>query len=281
MTTIFAEEALTPDGWRSNHCVFVSGEGRIEAVRAGEPAGADIRVPLLLPAPANLHSHTFQRAMAGLTEARGPDANDSFWTWRRLMYRFLDHLDPDQVEAIAAYAMIEMAEAGYGAVAEFHYLHHAPGGAPYASPAELSLRIAAAADTTGLGLTHLPVLYQRGGCDDRELLGGQLRFGSDWDLYARIVEAAEGARPHADSVVGAAAHSLRAVTPASLADAAALRPDAPFHIHIAEQIPEIDEVAAAYGARPVEWALANADIDARWCLIHCTHMTDDETKAVA
>jgi len=207
---------------------------------------------------------------------------DSFWTWRTLMYRFLDHLTPDDVEAIAALVQMEMAEAGYAAVAEFHYLHHAPGGRPYADPAEMSVRIAAAATTTGLGLTLLPVLYAQGGCDGRALQGGQLRFGCDLEAYGRLWQGAQAALADLpDAVIGAAPHSLRAVSAAALAEVARLAPDAPVHLHLAEQEAEVAEVQAAYGARPVEWLLGTMDVGPRWCAIHCTQMTRGETLALA
>lgn len=278
-TTLWAEQALLPDGWA--HSVRIDlHAGRIAAVTLGAaPAGE--RFGCLLPAPANLHSHAFQRAMAGMTETRTA-GQDSFWTWRALMYRFLDHLTPEDVQAIAAQVQVEMAEAGYAAVAEFHYLHHAPGGAAYADLAEMSARIAAAAAETGLGLTLLPVLYMQGGCDGRALAGGQLRFGCDRDRFGALMDAAAQAlRPlPPDTVLGVAPHSLRAVPPEALAFAAALRPGAPVHIHVAEQMAEVAEVLAAHGARPVDLALRHG-ADARWCLIHATQMTPDETRALA
>ncbi len=283
MTAIWAETALLPTGWATRVAVTPDGP-RIGAVAAGvEPAAGALRVGCLLPAPANLHSHAFQRAMAGLSEARGPDPQDTFWTWRRLMFRFLDRLTPDDIEAIAALVQVEMLEAGFAAVAEFHYLHHAPGGAPYADPAETSHRIAAAAAQTGIGLTLLPVLYQQGGCDGRPLAPGQVRFGSTPDGFARLVEgagAALAALP-GDARLGVAPHSLRAVSPAGRAVATALRPGAPVHIHAAEQTAEVDEVTAHLGARPVEWLLAEAGAGDGWCLIHCTQMTAAETRALA
>lgn len=280
MTTLHARHALTENGWQSDVTVTIA-EGRIVRVVPGFH-GPGQAVGVLLPAPVNLHSHTFQRAMAGMTERRG-EGRDSFWTWRDLMYRFLDHLTPDQVQAIAAQAMVEMAEAGYAAVTEFHYLHHQSGGAPYADLAEMAGRISAAALETGLGLTLLPVLYQRGGCDGRALGPGQVRFGNDIDRYARLVEAAAGhlATLPGDAVLGVAPHSLRAVSPEGLAFAASLRPEAPIHIHIAEQLAEVDELIACTGARPVEWLLANASVDGRWCPIHCTQMTAVETEGLA
>ena len=277
--TLWADQALLPGGWARSVRIDLAG-GRIAAVTPGAaPVGESFGC--LLPAPANLHSHAFQRAMAGMTETRTA-GQDSFWTWRALMYRFLDHLTPDDVQAIAAQVQVEMAEAGHASVAEFHYLHHAPGGAAYADPAEMAARIAAAAAETGLGLTLLPVLYMQGGCDGRALAGGQLRFGCDRDRFARLMEAAAGAlRPlPGDTVLGVAPHSLRAVPPDALAFAAALRPGAPVHIHVAEQLAEVAEVQAAHGARPVDLVLRHG-ADARWCLIHATQMTAGETAALA
>ncbi len=283
MNSIWAEQALLADGWARDVSVRLDGD-RIAAVAAGTaPAPGAQRVGVLVPAPTNLHSHAFQRAMAGLTERRGPDPRDTFWTWRQLMFRFLDRLSPDDVQAIAAFVQLEMLEAGFAAVAEFHYLHHAPGGVPYADLAEMSSRIAAAAGQTGIGLTLLPVLYQQGGCDGRPLAEGQIRFGNDPERFARLVEGAEAALAvlPADARLGIAPHSLRAVTSEGLAACALLRPDAPLHMHLAEQVAEVDEVRAHTGRRPVEWLLDNAAVDDRWCLIHCTQMERHETLALA
>ena len=270
------ETALLPGGWARNVAVEVVA-GRIASVCTGVPGG---KAGCLLAAPVNLHSHTFQRAMAGLTERRGP-GQDSFWTWRDLMYRFLDRLTPDDVQAIAAMVMMEMAEAGYAAVCEFHYLHHGVGGEVYDDLAEMSGRIFAACVETGLGLTHLPVLYARGGCDGRALTAGQLRFGNDVKRFLALhAAAAKGmAGLPADCGMGVAPHSLRAVSVEGLAVCAGL--PGPVHVHVAEQVGEVAEVQAAYGARPVEWLLGNAPVDGRWCLIHATQMVPAETKALA
>lgn len=280
---LYAETALLPDGWARDVVVEVAG-GRIVSVAPGTGAGTGtgtegVRVGCLLPAPVNLHSHAFQRAMAGMTERRGAVA-DSFWTWRALMYRFLERLTPEDVGAIAAQVMVEMAEAGYATVAEFHYLHHRPDGAPYDDLAEMAGRIVAAADETGLGLTLLPVLYQQGGLDGRALGAGQVRFGNDPERFGRLWQAAGKALSHLpDAVLGAAPHSLRAVTGEGLRFAAGL--GGPLHIHLAEQVAEVEQVLAHTGARPVEWLLAQAEVDGRWCAIHATQMTADETGALA
>ncbi|MDP5085542.1 MAG: formimidoylglutamate deiminase [Yoonia sp.] len=282
MQIIHAKQVLTPQGWQSDLEVTIDGLGRIAAVTP-QSRTPDHRIPVLLPAPLNLHSHAFQRAMAGLTEARGPDPRDSFWSWRRLMYKFLDQLTPDQVEAIAGLVFMEMLEAGYGAVAEFHYLHHGVGGVPYANLAEMSDRIVAAAGTAGIGLTLLPVQYQFGGCDLRPLNGGQQRFGNDPDRFLRLhgqARATVAAAP-ADYDIGMAPHSLRAVDPAGLSQILAQATSGPIHMHLAEQVAEVDEVLAHLQARPTEWLLNNHAVDDRWCLIHCTQMTDNETTALA
>ena len=286
MATLHARTALTADGWRTGVRLEIDAAGTIASLETGVETGAEggaFDADVLLPAPTNLHSHAFQRAMAGRTERRGPDGTDSFWSWRTLMYRFLERLDPDDVEAIAAFAQMEMLEAGFAAVAEFHYLHHGPDGASYVDVGELAGRIAAAAGTTGIGLTLLPVLYAAGGCDGRALEGGQRRFGNDEARFAALHERAASALRSlpGDARLGVAAHSLRAVSPAQLRFAAALAPDAPFHLHVAEQPAEIAEVRHALGARPVAWLLANHDVDARWCLVHATHVDDGELAGLA
>ena len=286
MHYIHAKQALTENGWLSNVRVGIASDGRIDSISSSIGTSTETlveRVDLLLPAPLNLHCHAFQRAMSGLTEARGSAPDDSFWTWRRLMYRFLDRLTPEHVEAIAAQVFMEMLEAGYAGVAEFHYLHHAVAGEPYDNRAELSERIIAAAESTGIGLTLLPVLYQFGGCDGRPLEGGQLRFRNDPDRYLRLHDDACAALRTApdDYHIGVAPHSLRAVGLQGINTAIACCPEGPIHMHLAEQLAEVDEVRAHHGARPVEWLLDNQSVDQRWCLIHCTQMTIEETRRLA
>lgn len=262
--------------------IDIDDAGRISAVEIGaQPTGT--RVPMALPAPVNVHSHAFQRAMAGLTEQRGPDPSDSFWTWRQLMFRFLDCLSPDHIEAITAFVQMEMLEAGYAASVEFHYLHHQPGGVRYDDIAETSQRIVAAADQTGIGLCLLPVHYQFGGCDGRALGAGKIRFVNAMEDFQRLHGGAAAAikAAHAGAAIGAAPHSLRAVGQDDLRAYATAFADGPIHMHLAEQRAEVDEVSAHWGARPVEWALDNMGMDARCCLIHSTQMTPDETIALA
>jgi formimidoylglutamate deiminase len=236
---------------------------------------------LILPAIANTHSHAFQRAMAGLTEHRGA-GQDSFWTWRDLMYRFAGRITPEQLHAIAAQLYSEMLEAGFTQVCEFHYLHHQPNGKPYDNPAEMSLAIIRAAEDAGIGLTLLPVLYQTGGFDGRELNATQKRFAHQTEQYLRLIETLQKQESYLLKI-GVALHSLRAVPEQTLHALQPLlaRKDVPVHIHIAEQLAEVTECLTIRGARPVQWLLDNAEIDETWCLVHATHMDAKETKALA
>ena len=233
-----------------------------------------------LPGIANLHSHAFQRAMAGLAE-RQTHPEDSFWTWRETMYRMAARFDPDLLHAVASQLYVEMLEAGYTGVCEFHYLHHAPDGRPYEDPAAMSRALVAAARDTGIRLTLLPVLYMTGGFDGRPLGERQKRFGHDVEGYLRLFETL---RADAGDLlrVGCALHSLRAVPPEAMrAVLAALPADARIHIHISEQIGEVQDCLAIRDVRPVEWLLQNAPVDARWTLVHATHLNDWEVAGIA
>lgn len=266
----------TPAGWRGDAGLEAEG-GRITRVLDAEPSWDGGWV---LPGIPNLHSHAFQRVMAGLAE-RQTHAQDSFWTWRETMYRIAARFDPDSLQAVAAQLYVEMLEAGYTTVCEFHYLHHAPDGRPYDDPAAMSKALVAAARETGIRLTLLPVLYMAGGFDRRPLSERQRRFGHDLDAFLRLVESLRALEDEALRV-GVAFHSLRAVPPEAMdAALAALPPDIPLHIHIAEQIGEVQDCLAVRNARPVEWLLDHAPVDARWTLVHATHLTGPETAAVA
>jgi len=280
MTAIFAKRARLPGGWAQDVAIEIDKGSMVSVDARARPAAGAVRVDTLLPAPGNLHSHSFQRAMAGMTEYRNA-GRDSFWTWRELMYRFAQSIEPDEVEAIAALVFMEMLEAGYAAVGEFHYLHHQKGGAPYAALSEMSQRICAAAKQAGMGLTLLPVLYVYGGAGMAPLASEQARFGNDVDRFCRLVDEARTSLPAGDARIGIAPHSLRAISPADLSCALAAHVAGPVHIHIAEQPKEVEDVKRWLGARPVEWLMANAPVDSRWCLVHATHMTPDETIALA
>jgi formiminoglutamate deiminase len=280
-TAFHFDQALLPAGWARDVRVDVA-DGAITNVTSNAARNGAQRIAgIALPGLPNLHCHAFQRGMAGLAERRGP-AHDSFWTWREVMYRFLARLTPDDVEAIAAFAYMQMLETGFTAVGEFHYLHHDIDGRPYADLGEMAARIAAAASATGIGLTLLPTLYMHGGFGGTAPNDGQKRFLNNPDHFAALLARARKiVKALPDARVGIAPHSLRAVTPAALAQAVAANPGGPMHIHAAEQVKEVEDCVAALGLPPVAWLLENADVDRRWCLIHATHMTPDETKAFA
>lgn len=277
--------------WKRNMRVEVDGDGTIAALGgpgAEDGNGSDSRSRVKVeriggwaaPGVPNVHSHAFQRAMAGLAEGRRPD---SFWSWRDVMYRFAARLAPEDLEAVAAQLYVELLKAGFTCVGEFHYLHHAADGRPYADEAETSRRVLAAARTAGMGLVHMPAVYETGGFGGRPLDDAQRRFRLDLDAAVRLHEtlapAFGGGRR-----LGWAVHSLRAVSAASFRAMAAYLEEAgaaPVHVHVAEQEREVRECLARRGARPVEWLLANAQVDERWCLVHATRATDEEVAAVA
>ena len=281
MAALIFDHALLAEGWAADVRIEVA-DGVITQVTAAASRDGAEHVPgIAIPGMPNLHCHAFQKGMAGLAERRGP-AHDSFWTWREVMYRFLRVLSPDDVEAIAAYAYMDMLESGFTAVGEFHYLHLDPEGRPYNDVAELMARIAAAVNETGIGVTLLPSFYAHGGFGGAPPTPGQRRFITDPDTFLRLVERAhEIAATLPDAHVGIAPHSLRAVTPDALRVVLDAVTSGPIHIHAAEQTQEVNDCIASLGARPVEWLIANAGVDARWCLVHATHMTDDETQALA
>ena len=324
------DRLLVGDQWQRDACVVVNEEGRIASIAPGETGSGGERVPgWTVPGVPNVHSHAFQRAMAGLAEGgrraertagrgRIERTASSFWRWRRVMYAFLERLSPDEMEAVAAQLYVEMLKAGFVCVGEFHYLHHPPGGGSYDDEAETSRRIARAADAAGIGLVHMPVVYETGGFGREPLSGGQLRFRMDLDGARRLWEAMEpefngsgrdgggsgrnsggsrrdgrgsgrdgASRPSAHRGLGWAVHSLRAVSRESfarIADFVDSRPSgeqSPVHLHVAEQKREVEGCLAALGARPVEWLLDNAPVDERWCLVHATRVTEAEVRGIA
>jgi formimidoylglutamate deiminase len=282
MIELHVARALLESGWAEDVLITIDG-AEIASVAAGmaAPASAERSSGIAVPGVGNVHSHAFQRAMAGLAERRG-DREDSFWTWREMMYRFLARMTPDDIEAVAAWLYVEMLEAGFTTIGEFHYLHNAPDGSRYADPAETGGRIAAAAAASSIGLTLLPCFYAHGGCGGQPPAEGQARFVSDLDGFVRLME---GSRRHLAAlgrgVLGVAPHSLRAVTPAELTALLQHHPSGPVHIHAAEQMGEVEQCVAWSGARPVEWLLQHMPVDERWCLIHCTHMTAEESRGLA
>jgi formimidoylglutamate deiminase len=285
MTDLFFPRALVEGAWVRDARVATTAEGYISAVEVGAAAPDAERVAgIAVPGVPNLHSHAFQRAMAGLTE-RGSPAGDSFWSWRERMYAFVQRLEPPDIEAIAAQLYVELLRHGYTSVAEFHYLRNAADGGAYQDPVEMARRVLAAADVAGMGVTLLPVLYRTSDFGGAPPTPAQRRFVvSVEDLVGDILVLAAAAEDE-NTRVGMALHSLRAVPATELAIAVdtiqGLDPHAPIHVHVAEQVREVDACVAWSGARPVEWLLANAPVDARWCLIHATHVDQHEVEALA
>ena len=278
-STLLADHAWLGRGFADEVALAIEG-GMFAPATARSDRGERIG-RYVVPGMPNLHSHAFQRAMAGLAERRG-QSEDSFWTWREVMYAFAGRIGPDELRAIAAQLYVEMLKAGYTQVCEFHYLHHRPDGKPYADPAAMSLALVEAAREAGIGLTLLPTLYMTGGFDGRALGERQRRFGHEVDAYLRLVETLR-ALESPMLRVGAALHSLRALSEEAMRvvlENPMVR-DGVVHIHIAEQIGEVQDCLAIRKARPVEWLFDHADVDARWCLVHATHLTEEETRRIA
>jgi formimidoylglutamate deiminase len=278
---LFFAHALLPGGWARDVIVSVENGAITSVADNASSAGAEIISGVAIPGLPNLHSHAFQRGMAGLTEVRGA-TQDSFWTWRQLMYRFLDALTPDDVEAIAGFAYAEMLEAGFTGVAEFHYLHHDENGQPYADLAEMAGRIAAAASATGIGLTLLPSFYNFSSFGGAPSLQGQRRFVNDPQRFLALLEKSRAAIAGCDdAAIGIAPHSLRAITPETLKEVLEAFQQGPIHIHVAEQVKEVSDCVAWSDQTPVAWLLDHMPVDKRWVLIHATHMTVEEATGVA
>jgi len=282
---LFAQDALLPSGWASQVLFQWDEYGQLTLLQThAAPGDAPHAKGPVLPGMPNLHSHAFQRAMAGLTEY-GQAAQDNFWSWRDLMYRFAAAITPDQLEAIATALYIEMLEAGFTSVCEFHYLHHDQEGRPYADDRELSLRLLRAAQKSGIGFTLLPVLYQTSDFGDRAPRSDQRRFIRRTDNILALLEALKPACDSQYARLGLAPHSLRAVPPDALQQAlsglTSLDPSAPIHLHIAEQIAEVEACVRWSGKRPLQWLLDHHAVNERWCLIHATHIDGQEVQQAA
>jgi len=280
---IFAKKALLPNGWSNNVIIEIDQSGLISNVTENNNHKVDayLNEEIILPAMNNLHSHSFQRAMAGLTEARSPQGNDNFWSWRNLMYQFLDVLTPEEIYSITLFSQMEMLQSGYVGVGEFHYLHNQIGGTKYDNIAELSEKVLEASEESGISICLLPVIYERGGCDNRELEGGQLRFHNNIDTFEELYNQIKVFLSKNENFsLGVAAHSLRAVKNETLNKIIDLT-NGPIHIHAAEQIKEVEEIKSFYKMPPVEFLIENFDINKRWCLIHCTQMSELETELLS
>jgi len=284
---LYAENILLNDGWASKQTITVE-QGVITAIEPGMVEGAEIAKGAVIPGMVNCHSHAFQRAFAGFSE-QGSEGQDSFWTWRKIMYQFLAQLTEVDAKNIAKQLYIEMLKMGYTRVAEFHYLHHDIDGSNYsgnsAELATMAQAIFEAAQEAGIGLTLLPVLYQHSGFGEQTPTDGQKRFINSTEQFNQLVsDSFSLSEQFANTNVGIAPHSLRAVDKTSLTSAVkhvrSLDKQAPIHIHISEQQKEVDDCLNHYGKRPVQWLLDNIELDKHWCLIHATHLDESERKGI-
>ena len=277
---IWGKRVFLPDGWAENTEINLDETGTIRSVIINtKPAG--LTFDTLLPAPMNLHSHCFQRAMTGLSETSEKPSAD-FWSWREFMYKFINSISPQNYEAICAFAQMEMLEAGYGGLTEFHYVHNDIKGSQFSKKDEMSERVLNAASISGIGLTLLPVLYEHGGVSGSALISGQDRFGLSYDDFCELFdEVSSSPKYFSDIRVGIAAHSLRAVRPASLKKLEKEFMGNLIHIHIAEQSKEVEEIEKYWSKRPIEWLIENVNLNKNWCLVHCTQMSNKEAKGLA
>jgi len=286
LTSIRCATALTPSGWQRNCVIKFDQSGRIESIRENDDSAVDLCLEgTVIAGIPNLHSHAHQKVITGRAEHRVA-GQDDFWGWRELMYRANASLNPEQLQTIATYLYIDMLQKGYTAVAEFHYLHHRPDGAPYADRSEMSARLLNAASEAGIAITLLPVLYCRGGFNNEPVQHAQHRFYNRSDDYLSLLEDCHslcGKNP--DRSLGFAAHSLRAVSPSDISttidNAGDMLEGAPIHLHIAEQIREVNDCVEINGARPVAWLYDQCEVTDRWCLVHATHVDPDEQMLLA
>lgn len=277
------DHALLPDGWHNNVRLIAGDDGRWLDVQSNVARGDLPQAGrFVVPGMPNLHSHAFQRAMAGSAERYGrPD--DSFWSWREAMYRHAGMIDPDSLHAIARWLYCEMLELGYTRVAEFHYVHHRPDARRYLPTQSMAQALIAAAEETGIGLTLLPTLYQRGGFRDEPLASRQQRFQCGSEEFLALCEGLAAPLSARRMRLGVAMHSLRAVDAASLRQVlgASLWRERPVHIHIAEQRKEVEECLAVHGRRPIEYLFDQIEVDRRHCLVHATHAVPAELQQMA
>jgi len=280
---LYADKILLGSQWAKQKTLTIE-NGVITDITEGKDVDAEIAQGVVIPGMVNCHSHAFQRAFAGFSE-QGSEGQDSFWTWRAIMYKFLDQLTAENAEVIATQLYIEMLKMGYTRVAEFHYLHHQIDGAVYPQLAQMAEAIFKAASNTGIGLTLLPVLYRFAGFGEQAPKDGQKRFINSTEQFNQLVsDCVVLSEQYANSNVGIAPHSLRAVDKTSLLAAVKhvrfFDENAPIHIHISEQQQEVNDCLSHYGKRPVEWLLENAELDPHWCLIHATHINQQERQGI-
>ena len=285
MKSFFFNKLLQADGWKSNVSVEVDFDGKIVSIQEESKQGENLHIEgWALPGFQNAHSHAFQYAMAGLAEVHSSNQDsDSFWSWREAMYDLALRIEPEQLEAIAAMLYAEMVRQGYTNVAEFHYVHHDKNGQPYPRLAEMGARLVSAAQQAGINITLVPIFYQQGGFGKAPVEGQKRFISSTIEDYLKLLDAsAMACADYAGANIAMGIHSMRGVEPTDIAKIAAEGPqDIPFHIHISEQLKEIEDSITYLGKRPVEWLLDNVDVNERFHLVHATHLTEQETAGIA
>ncbi len=285
MKQFYFDTLLQNDGWKKNVAIVTSPDGIIQSIEENAVRTiAHHARGYAIPGFQNAHSHAFQYAMAGLAEVHPKGtAADDFWSWRDAMYRLALSVSPEQMEDIATMLYAEMVRMGYTNVAEFHYVHHQPDGTPYDNLAEMGTRLIAAAKTAGIGITLVPIFYQKGGFGKAPTEGQRRFISKDIETYLKLLEASEQAASFYDRAnVGIGIHSMRGVEPNTIAEIAkSANQDMPFHIHIAEQLKEIEDSIAYLKQRPVEWLLDHVALNDRFHLVHATHLTEKETEGIA
>lgn len=285
MTQFFFDKILQNDGWKSNVQISTDDNGVITSISENTSNSGGTHIPgLAIPGFQNAHSHAFQYAMAGLAEVHNiSHTSDDFWSWRDAMYKLALSVSPDQMEDIAAMLYAEMLRHGYTNVAEFHYVHHDKNGQQYGNLAEMGSRMIAAAQKVGMSITLVPIFYQKGGFGKAPTEGQKRFISPDIDAYLALLASSEQAsKNYKHANVGIGIHSMRGVEPKDIAEIAKSGPqDIPFHIHISEQLKEIEDSKAYLNKRPVEWLLDNVSLNDRFHLVHATHLTNAETKGIS
>lgn len=280
---LWAPRAWVAGSWCESVLLESATDGHWSTVRPGTPQPADAAILSgpALPGLVNAHGHAFQRAFAGLTEWRDSDGDD-FWSWRDRMYGVALRITPEQLEAIATQLYVELLHGGYTHMCEFHYLQRASDGSRYDDSLAMTRALIRAAATAGIGLTMLPVLYERAGFEQPALRDDQRRFATTPEDVLRMRDAVRAMKAPLVNA-GVAIHSLRAASPDAISGlvAGCAGDEGPIHIHIAEQTGEVDDCIASTGARPIEWLTQHVALDARWQLVHATHAVPDEIAAAA
>lgn len=273
---------LLKDGWHNNTSIETE-NGVITDIVINQNKESIPFEGIYIPGFLNAHSHSFQYAMAGLAEVHKSHNSDDFWSWRESMYSLALRLDPDQFEHVATKLYAEMLKHGWTNVAEFHYVHHDKDGKPYANLSEMGERVISAAKKVGLNITLIPIFYQKGGFGKPHNEKQKRFISKDLDAYIKLLEASEKSTQHYNGAsIAIGVHSLRGVDPETVKELTQqMNPDLPFHIHISEQLKEVEDSLNYLNKRPVEWLLDNCNVNENYHLVHATHLISDEILRIA